>query len=52
MNPRDRFPEPRDPTSTMVALRAKLLDVCGLDGLEGVVRPESNIRALLKRLSV
>jgi hypothetical protein len=55
MKPKDRLPDPRVPTSTMVALRAKFLETCGLEGvvdLEGVEQPESSFTALVKRLSV
>lgn len=54
MKPSDRFPEPRVPTRTMVAFRAKFLETWGLEGvahLEGVERPESSFAALGRRLS-
>jgi hypothetical protein len=55
MKPKDRLPEPRVPMRTMVALRAKFLETCGLEGVvdpEGVERPESSFAALGKRFSV
>jgi hypothetical protein len=52
MKPKERFPEPRDPTSTIVALRAKLLVTGGVEGLEGDDRGESSLKAGDKWLSV
>ena len=55
MKPKDRLPEPRVPTRTIVALRAKFLETCGLEGVvdpEGVERPESSFAGLAKRISV